>query len=87
MQNGTEKSGAHFQPVLVPDVKDRHYIRANRINKGDKILVRGQIQYRPYPEDQSILTGYIAAEDIFRISRRANDELELNENDAFNVEN
>lgn len=50
-------------------------------------MVHGQIRYRPYPEDQSIMTGFIAAQDVFRIARRSKDEIEADENDALNVEN
>lgn len=80
-------SGAHFQPVLVPDDKVRHYIRTNRVCKGDKVLLYGQIRYRPFPDDHTIMTGHIYAVDVVKIATRSNDQLEFNANDTLNVEN
>lgn len=84
-RNGEEASGAHFHPVLVLDNTVRHYIQRCQLKKNDKILVQGHIGYKPFIDTRLIQTGFIFANNIYRIARIPSiDESQRNESEKVN---
>lgn len=68
-RHGEEVSGAHFHPVLAFDNAVRNYIEKTQLKKNDKILVQGQMGYKPFIDGRVIQTGFIFADNINRIAR------------------
>ncbi|XP_055298988.1 uncharacterized protein LOC129566786 [Sitodiplosis mosellana] len=86
-EDGEESSGAHYHRVFAYDDL-LGYVKAN-LKKGDRILLNGRIGHmtNTQPDGKKFYSGFIVAENIFRVARRTKDDAESNESAKVEAEN
>lgn len=86
-ENGEDTSGTHFHRIFAYKDEVRQYINQN-LKKRDRILVKGQIRHQTHtePDGKKLYSGFIAADNIFKIARRTHAEVESNETVNESVE-
>lgn len=79
-ENGEDTPGTHFHRIFAYKDEVRQYINAN-LKKSDRILVKGQIRHQTNtePDGKKLYSGYITADNIFKVARRTHAEVESNE--------
>lgn len=86
-ENGEEENGAHFHRVFVYDEGVRDFVK--NLQRKDRVLLNGRIGHmtNTQPDGKKLYSGFIVAENVFRIARRTNVEVESNESAQEKAEN
>lgn len=87
-EDGSESDGTSFHRVFIYDQGLRQYIQ-NKLKKSDRILLNGKIGHMTSTgsDGKKVYSGFIVADNLYRIARRTHPQSESNENTEVKAEN
>lgn len=87
-EDGSETDGTSFHRVFIYESALREYIQ-NNLKKSDRILLNGKIGHMTStgPDGKKVYSGFIVADNLYRIARRTTSQSESNESTEIKAEN